>query len=54
MKLQYLEATDSLYLELLDLPGAETLEIANGLNVDLDASGRVVGFDIDHASARSI
>ena len=52
MKLPYFEETGSLYLELLDRPSAETLEIANGFNVDLDASGSVVGFDIDDASAR--
>ena len=52
MKLHYYEETDSLYVELMDRPSAETLEVADGLNVDLDANGNVVGFDIDHASAR--
>ena len=52
MKLHYYAETDSLYVELMDRPSAETLEVADGLNVDLDASGIVVGFDIDHASAR--
>ena len=28
----------------------KTEEVSDGLNVDLDADGRVVGFDIDHAS----
>ena len=50
MKLCYYEDTDSLYVELLDRPSAETLEVTDGLNVDLDANGSVVGFDIDHAS----
>ena len=27
-------------------------EVADGLNVDLDAAGEVVGFDIDNASRR--
>ena len=30
----------------------ETREVSDGLNVDLDAAGDVVGFDIDHASRR--
>jgi len=30
----------------------ETREIAAGLNVDLDETGAVVGFDIDGASRR--
>jgi len=52
MKLHYYPETDSLYIELKAVPGAETREIAQGLNVDLDASGDVVGFDIDRASRR--
>jgi len=52
MKLHYYPETDSLYIELKPTPGTEVREIANGLNVDLDAAGHVVGFDIDHASTR--
>ena len=52
MKLHYYPETDSLYVELKAGPGAETREVANGLNVDLDATGDVIGFDIDHASKR--
>jgi uncharacterized protein YuzE len=52
MKLHYYPETDSLYIELRAVPGAETREIAEGLNVDLDAQGGVVGFDIDTASQR--
>lgn len=50
MKLHYYPETDSLYIELTSAPGAETREIAEGLNVDFDAEGGVVGLDIDHAS----
>ena len=50
MKLHYYPETDSLYVELKIGPGTETREISDGLNVDLDAAGEVVGFDIDHAS----
>ena len=50
MKLHYYPETDSLYIELKASPGAETREVAPGLNVDLDAAGNVVGFDIDGAS----
>ncbi len=52
MKLHYYPETDSLYIELKSAPGAETREIAPGLNVDLDAAGDVIGFDIDRASRR--
>jgi uncharacterized protein YuzE len=44
--------TDSLYIELKDVPGAETKEIAEGLVVDFDAECNVVGLDIDHASRK--
>ena len=52
MKLQYYPETDSLYVELKTGPGAETREVSDGLNVDLDDAGEVVGFDIDNASQR--
>jgi uncharacterized protein YuzE len=52
MKLLYYPDTDSLYIELKETPGVETREVALGLNVDLDARGEAVGFDIDHASRK--
>jgi uncharacterized protein YuzE len=52
MKLHYYPETDSLYIELKSVPGTQTREIVEGLNVDLDARGDVVGFDIDHASTK--
>jgi len=52
MKLHYHPETDSLYIELKSSPGAETREIASGVNVDLDEAGEVVGLDIDHASKK--
>jgi uncharacterized protein YuzE len=48
----YIELTDSLYIELKSTPGAEAREIVEGLVVDLDANGEVVGFDIDRASEK--
>lgn len=52
MKLHYYPETDSLYVEFKAGPGVETREVSNGLNVDLDVAGDVIGFDIDHASER--
>ena len=52
MKIHYHPETDSLYLELKAEPGVETREVADGFNVDVDANGEVVGFDIDHATKR--
>ena len=52
MKLHYYPETDSLYIELRDVPASETREIADGLNADFDAAGSVVGLDIDGASKK--
>ena len=52
MKLHYYPETDSLYIELKGTPGAETREIVEGLVVDLDVHGNVVGLDIDKASQK--
>jgi uncharacterized protein YuzE len=52
MKLHYYPETDNLYIELKGTLGAETREIVEGLVVDFDANGDVVGFDIDHASRK--
>lgn len=52
MKLHYYPETDSLYIELKTTPGIEAREVVEGLVVDLDANGDVVGFDIDQASRK--
>jgi uncharacterized protein YuzE len=52
MKLHYYPETDSLYIELKPTPGTEAREIVEGLVVDFDAEGDVVGLDIDHASKK--
>jgi len=50
MKLHYYPDTDSLYIDLNARPSADSREIAEGLVVDFDSDGRVVGIDIQHAS----
>jgi uncharacterized protein YuzE len=52
MKLNYYEDTDSLYIDLSSAPGSDSKEIADGLVVDFDDAGHVVGIDIQHASER--
>ncbi len=51
MKLHYYSDTDSLYIDLANRPGVESLEVRPGVVLDLDTEGQVVGIDIDHASA---
>ena len=49
MKLNYHADTDSLYIELSERPSVDSREISEGVVVDYDAKGRVVGIDIDNA-----
>ena len=52
MKLNYYAETDSLYIDLSERPSAETKEISEGVLLDYDAAGNLVGIDIDNASAK--
>jgi uncharacterized protein YuzE len=50
MKLHYYEDTDSLYIDLSARTSADSQEISDGVVVDYDTGGQVVGIDIQHAS----
>ncbi len=52
MKLNYYAETDSLYIGLSEQPSVETREISEGVNLDYDAKGNLVGIDIDNASRK--
>ena len=52
MTLHYLKETDSLYVDLSAAMSADSQEIADGLVIDFDESGKVVGIDNQHASER--
>lgn len=52
MKLNYYTDTDSLYIDLSEKESVETIEIALGINLDLDEVGEAVGIDIDNASKK--
>jgi uncharacterized protein YuzE len=53
MKLHYYPETGSLYIDLNSRStSADSQEIVDGLVVDFDAAGNVVGIDIDHASEK--
>lgn len=52
MKLNYHPDTDSLYIELSGKPSAESREISEGIVLDYDAQGNLVGIDIDNASRK--
>ena len=52
MKIQYYSDTDSLYIDLNSKPSAESREVADGIVVDFDGEGNIVGIDIEHASTK--
>ena len=50
MKFHYYAETDSLYIDLAEKVSHDSKEIGNGIVVDFDKKGNIVGIDIDHAS----
>lgn len=52
MKIEYYPETDSLYIDLGESDSASSIEVADGVVVDLDKNGNIVGIDIDHASKK--
>jgi len=52
MKLNYYPETDSLYIDLSEKDSVESREISEGVVLDYDADGILVGIDIDNASTK--
>ena len=52
MKLNYYPETDSLYIDLGKGTSAESREVSEGVVLDYDAGGNLVGIDIDNASRK--
>jgi len=52
MKLNYYPDTDSLYIDLADRSSTESKEVSEGVVLDYDAQGNLVGIDIDNASKK--
>ena len=52
MKLNYHADTDSLYIDLSEKPSVESREVSEGVVLDYDAGGDLVGIDIDNASRK--
>jgi len=50
MKLNYYPETDSLYIDLSEKTSVASKEISEGIILDYDAEGNLVGTDIDNAS----
>lgn len=50
MRLSYDRETDSLYIHLTERPASDANEVADGVVLDFDAQGALVGIDVQHAS----
>ena len=50
MKFHYYKDTDSLYIDLSEKKSVDSKEISEGIVLDFDVNGKVVGIDIDKAS----
>jgi len=49
---KYYPETDTIYIEIKSNPSVESEEIADGVVVDYDESGEIVGIEIENASQR--
>jgi uncharacterized protein YuzE len=52
MKLNYYPDTDSLYIDLSEQTSTDSREISEGVVLDYDSMGNLVGIDIDNASKK--
>lgn len=52
MRINYYAETDSLYIDLASRPSVDSREVSEGIVLDYDADGNLVGIDIDQASTK--
>ena len=52
MRIEYFPDTDTLYIQLRDVPGADAQEVSEDIVLDYNEAGEVVGIEIEHASQR--
>ncbi|WP_347989620.1 DUF2283 domain-containing protein [Methylomonas sp. AM2-LC] len=53
MKLSYDKETDSLYIHLSNTPSVDSDEVAEGVVLDFDCNGKLVGIDVQNASQKT-
>ena len=52
MRINYYPDTDSLYIDLSSKASVDSREVSDGVVLDYDADGNLVGIDIDQASVK--
>jgi len=50
--MKYYKVTDSLYIDLSENPSVESKEVSEGVLLDYDVNGNLVGIDIDNAASK--
>ncbi len=53
MKIRYFRDTDTLYIELREAAVAETRDLDENTQIDVDARGQVCAITLEHASERA-
>jgi uncharacterized protein YuzE len=53
MKIRYFEETDTLLIEFVNAPIAETRDLDENTVLDLDARGNICTITMEHASTRA-
>ncbi len=52
MKIEYDHDVDALYIRLQEKHVSRTVEVEEGLNIDFDAQGRMIGLEVLDATTR--
>lgn len=52
MRITYYPDTDALYIDLSSKTSVDSREVSDGIVLDYDADGSLVGIDIDEASTK--
>lgn len=53
MKVRYFRDTDTLYIEFRPGPVAETRDLDENTQIDLDSQGQIQAITVEHASERA-
>jgi uncharacterized protein YuzE len=53
MKIRYFRDTDTLYIELREAQVAETRDLDENTQIDVDSRGQICAITVEHASERA-
>jgi uncharacterized protein YuzE len=52
MRIEYDKEADALYIVLRDVPASDSTDLEEGVTIDLDGDGHIVGLEVLDASER--